>query len=124
MRPGMLLLRKKNPNSGRWTCSWNPDDEVEAEEDVRGQVSVKQDMEQYISDASEAKSGEQRRIPKTGIGCQTLPMRSSQRMSIGAHIFEGYIVHDDARNSLLPANVDKLVFFARNMKRGRRRPFV
>lgn len=93
------------------------------EEEERGD-SAKTEMEQYLRDATKLQSGplawwkqNSDRYPKLAFAAKHLlcvPATSTP----SEHIFSkaGYIVNK-TRSSLLPENVDKLIFLAHNMKR-------
>ncbi|XP_048014366.1 zinc finger BED domain-containing protein 4-like [Megalobrama amblycephala] len=93
------------------------------EEEERGD-SAKTEMEQYLRDASKLQSGplawwkqNSDRYPKLAFAAKHLlcvPATSTPSERIFSKA--GYIVNK-TRSSLLPENVDKLIFLAHNMKR-------
>ncbi|KAK0135825.1 Zinc finger BED domain-containing protein 1 [Merluccius polli] len=99
------------------------DDEEEEEEEHDGD-SAKKEMEQYLRDTKVAQSGPLAwwkqngdRYPKLAFAakhCLCVPATSTPSERIFSKA--GYIVNK-TRSSLLPENVDKLIFLAHNMKR-------
>ncbi|KAL3066097.1 hypothetical protein OYC64_016110 [Pagothenia borchgrevinki] len=97
------------------------DDEEEKEHDGD---SAKKEMEQYLRDTTKIQSGplawwkqNSDRYPKLAFAakhCLCVPATSTPSERIFSKA--GYIVNK-TRSSLLPENVDKLIFLAHNMKR-------